>query len=518
MDDKYPFDKSAEQMGIPVDETLTAVDEEPAAVMVEERLPSFSLHSKWGQSVRIPGIPMHELYEAKSKNIYLTKKIEYAQLKGEPLPKDANVRKDKDGNLVKRDFIREVFEKYIDQTTIVPEDFNFALDALKVFYMEYSYLDHEDFKMSNMVRAAIKEGLTFDFYEKSAKNRKEWGTLSVNLDDACAQYSSEHSGKKKAIQFNCDSYPRSAFNHNTLAHELCHYAVDNDSKVNVNVFEMSDFGKMWYQQLKNEAFLGREEWDETRDLLEKKAMKENRKEYGTEDFFIFLSREYKSILNYDTEADKIDEMFARVTGLLSMDNSMKKEFSDNHVSCGVQLACRMAEAKANEDDVLYNSIVETLKEHKMSSKTKDALFESMNLREEIKDRGDFSQEDWNNFAEVSQKSRMCMFEEYKDIIGKIKEKREAQNSDIMEETKKSSKASELYNTLNKNASHSSFDDRGSVLDKKIKKTRDEQLVQALLNMINTSKEGVSKPLEYPPVPTKNSNIGALKMLNDLKQK
>ena len=508
---------SAKDLGIPVKETLLAPSEDGmVTVLVQETLPPFSIYTKEGLRVDVPGIPMDEIHMAGAKGEQLKKQIELAKIKGEPLPADAD-----DDPMGK--YIKEVFKKYIHQQPNCPKNIDFALDALKKFCYNYSWLDHDNLQMSAMVRSAMKDGIHFDFYEKTPndKNEQSFGTKVVNLDNAYAQYAPN----RRAIEFNCSSYPVDSTVQNTLAHELCHYAMDDTGNgAYLSTFVNSDFGKLWFNEVKKEVFFADNSWTNFKNKYKKEKKKEA---YGSSAFFKNLLNEYKNTLNgrsYKTERAKIGEIFARVTGLLAKKVGGLDYLPSNHtLRMGVQLACEMAAAKASGNTAFYNSIVDTLKEHKISSETKEAVFNCMNVREEIKDKGAFEEEDFGNYVNASGSLLRCVKKEYEAIRENIDAKRGLDKSQIQAEDKEILNENKLHNLFGTNASNNTDEKRVSVkkitvergtlkesVEKKyIGDVKRERFEKKYGNEKVYGKDHL-KPLDYPPVPVNVEEQNTLK--------
>ena len=85
-------EKSLKELGIPVQETVLRAGQ---GVLVQETLPPFSIYTKEGLRVDVPGIPMSELVEAnlKTKESSLAKKLGKTE--------------------TQKDYLWDVFEKYI---------------------------------------------------------------------------------------------------------------------------------------------------------------------------------------------------------------------------------------------------------------------------------------------------------------------------------------------------------------------------------------------------------------------
>lgn len=353
-------EKSLKELGIPVQETVLRAGQ---GILVQETLPPFSIYTKEGLRIDVPGIPVSELQEAQLK---LNETLDAKYL-------------GKRENYV--DYVWSVFEKYIHSAPNCPKDISFSKSALRRFFFEYRDLRNDNLDMSGMVRSAMKDGIHFEFYE----DFKTSGSSETTIGS--------YSPQAKSIKFNCKKYvyDKRAPIHNTLAHELCHYSMDDLGKGYACTFLNSDLGKIWYEYLKNISFLGAPGWKKTY-----KQYRDKESLYGDHPFFENLRNEYKILLSYDSINAKKGEMFARVMGLFArkkggLDWTDKSDTRRR----GLQIVCDMAMAHADADESQYKAIVQKLSEHKMSEETMLSLLNLKSCQEDIQEKGEFSKNDYN---------------------------------------------------------------------------------------------------------------------------
>ena len=207
-----------------------------------------------------------------------------------------------------------------------------------------------------------------------------------------AQFFSTHylSGSKKYV------YDEHARIHNTLAHELCHYSMDDLGKGYACTFLNSDLGKIWYECMKTESFLGAPEWKRT---YKNYRNKDKKSVYGDHPFFEDLRKEYKILLSYQAGNPQKGEMFARVMGLLACKKGGLDYLKKNDpIRKGLQLVCDMAMAHADEDESQYKAIVQKLSEHKISKETMLSLLNLKSCQEDIREQDAFSENDYKLLA------------------------------------------------------------------------------------------------------------------------
>lgn len=415
---EYPIKKTVKQMNIPVKETVLASDDGFNGVLIQETLPPFSIHTKELIKINVPQIPVEELEVAFEKTRQLDKNVQ-------------------------ADALWTVFRKYISVATIEPsyigfdaKQFEFAKKSLRSFYYEYRQLNQDNPHMSALIRAAIRDRVSFDFYEPGGPE----GSISAAMEGKYARYSYT----RKALEFNINTYYKSSSKHNTLAHELCHFIMDDKGTGAYNgTLTKSDFGTLWYKMLEAEAFFGRKE---IKSRYYEKLNKKTRfrvelaKHYG----FIIFGKSYKE----KTDVQK-GEMFARVMGLLAASYKRMEHFSvESPLRCGVQLVCELAKAKADNNILLYNTILKVLQNYK----AQDDLWKKM---EDIKDwqqkiiRGKYSFAAFDRLDELYNDLHDSMRREYFKIQKRIQKSQERKISihKIEEGEKSIRRAARLHKVL-----------------------------------------------------------------------
>lgn len=380
-------EKSLKELGIPVQETVLRAGQ---GVLVQETLPPFSIYTKKGLRIDVPGIPVSELEEAQSK-------VDET-FKAKELGKRENTV----------DYVWSVFEKYIRSAPNCPKDISFSKNALRRFFWEYMKLRNDNLDMSGMVRSAIKEGIHFEFYEDFKTSS------SSETAVGCYNY------QAKSIKFNCKNYVYNEHSciHNTLAHELCHYSMDDLGKGGYAcTFLNSDLGKIWYECMKSESFLGAPEWKKTY-----KQYRDKNKErlYGDFPFFENLRKEYKILLSYQAGNPQKGEMFARFMGLIAHKKGGLDWLETNDPTRkGLQIVCDMAMAHADEDKSQYKAIVQKLSEHKISKETMLSLLNLKSCQEDIREKGEFSEDDYILLANIRVDAKKSIKKEFECFEEKL---------------------------------------------------------------------------------------------------
>ena len=350
-----------------------------------------------------------------------------------------------------KDYIWGVFEKYIQSVPNCPKDVSFAKFALKRFMSEYCDLRNGNLDMSAMVRSAMKDGIHFEFYEKSAKNNISEDSIGC------------YNNKTKSVKFNCKNYvldKRSCI-HNTLAHELCHYSMDDNGKGYGCTFLTSDLGTLWCEIMKSESFLGVDGWKKT---YQQNADKNKKLLYGNHSFFRNLRGEYKKSLFYGAQHAKKGEIFARVMGLFAKQKGgldfVKKQDTKR---LGLQVVCDMAMAHADNNDRKYQAIVDNLSKHKISPETMQAILNLKSCQEDISEKANFSERDYKSFMFYSCEVMKQVKKEFENFEAKV-----VNNNEVLEKQEKdvSEHATTLYDKLAK-YSHSSINRRLNLREKQL---------------------------------------------------
>ena len=344
---------------------------------------------------------------------------------------------------IPRDELYNCFEKYIRNARNCPKDLDlkFARVSLMRFYDEYTGLRNNHLDMSALVRSAMKHGISFHFYEVNVPK----DGVAKQLENKVAQYAPT----RQTIEFNCKQYVynnvRTTY-HNTFAHELCHFAMDDKKGGYLCTFLESDFGKMWYEGMKTKAFCGNKRWQKAWNEYQEK---EKKVRYGSGLFMQHLSDEYTAIIknsSYKSQNAKAGEMFGRLMGMfakISVDYFNK----DDPKRIGVDLVCLLATADANNDTATYNAVLQTLKTHQVSSELKDKIIEEKSIKEDIVEKGTYSLDE--NYAIVDgavfnhNKALKSEYEAIKKEIGEKVKAEEKSNTDILD----GKKTSALYQAL-----------------------------------------------------------------------
>ena len=414
------------KLGMPVREVvLSSPKSENQGILIQETLPPFSLYTRDNLRVDVAGIPMPELTNAFEKDYerYLA----------------ISIKKEK----VQTKHLWAVFEKYIRAVPNCPKDISFVQGSLVRFFQEYRALRNENLDISALIRSAIQDGIHFDFYEKGNTR----GAAVKSLEGNVAQYTNKH----RAIEFNCSRYlsnPKRV--HNTLAHELCHYIMDDKGKGGYfGTFAESDIGVLWYEMIKSEAFYGKKEWDKAK----KEIIAEKGKIYGTSPFFTYLESEYKSALkNYPKPQQRMGEMFARTMGIMAEWNKGLDGFSKYDMKrIGLQLVCDLASARANKNDPLYHMMIDAIRETKMGIKTRDRLLCVKGCQEEILEKGEFSKNEYMDSIHYSSKLDESVRDVYFQLLDRLWRKRTQQATEEQVKTEDASfkQNSGFYNRLAK---------------------------------------------------------------------
>ena len=454
---EYPVKKSAKQMNIPIKETVLASKDGFNGVMVQESLPPFSIHTKELIKINVPQIPVEELDVAFEKTKQFDKSTQ-------------------------ADAMWNVFKKYISMASVEPsyigfdaKQFEFAKRALRMFYCEYRQLSQNNIQMSAMIRAAIKDGVRFDFYEPGGPE----GSISAAMEGKYARYSYT----RKALEFNCNTYYKSSVKHNTVAHELCHFVMDDKGTGAYNgILTKSDFGALWYKTLEAEAFFGRREIKTRygKELNKKTLFRiELAKHYG----FIIFGKSYKGKPNVQR-----GEMFARVMGLLAAGSKKMGRFSaDNPLRFGVQLVCEMAKAKADNNHFLYDTILKVLQNYNAN----DELWQKM---EEIKDwqqkiiLGKYSFASFVRLDELYNDLHLCMKKEYRKIQKRIQSAQERKIGiyEIKEDERSVRQAGRLHKVLANNAYENAKEYDNELRIKRIKAAKDKARCPIVATSLKTA--------------------------------
>lgn len=390
---EYPIKKSAKQMNIPIKETILASEDGFNGVLIQETLPPFSIHTKELIKINVPQIPVEELEVAFEKTRLCDKGVQ-------------------------ADALWNVFRKYISIATVEPgyigfdaKQFEFAKKSLRLFYCEYRQLNQNNLHMSALIRAAIRDRVTFDFYEPGGPS----GSISAAMEGKYARYSYT----RKALEFNINTYYKSSSKHNTLAHELCHFVMDDKGTgAYKGTLTNSDFGDLWYKTLEAEAFFGRKEIKSRyyENLNKKTRFRvELAKHYG----FIIFGKSYKE--KPDVQRG---EMFARVMGLLAAGYKKMGCFStESPLRCGVQLVCELAKAKADNNIPLYNAILKVLQNYKANDELQKKMDDIRDWQHKII-RGKYSFAAFDRLDELYNDLHTSMKKEYRKIQNRIQRAQE----------------------------------------------------------------------------------------------
>ncbi|MBR6412016.1 MAG: hypothetical protein IKS41_02500 [Alphaproteobacteria bacterium] len=416
------------RLGIPVQEVvLSASNTKNQGILIQETLPSFSLYTKDNLRIDVPGIPCGELVAAFEKDCERYMAI--------------TLKKEKK----QTNHLWQVLEKYIRAVPNCPKDISFAKGALIRFFREYRNLRNENIDMSAIIRSAIQEGIHFDFYEKGNTS----GGGAESLQDSVAQYSS----KRRTVEFNCAHYftdPKRT--HNTLAHELCHYIMDDKGKGGYfGTFFESDIGRFWYEMMKSEAFYGKKEWDKAK----KELSAEGKDLYGTSSFFTHLASEYRPLLKgYPDPAARMGEMFARVMGIMAERKKGIAVWEPKDMKrMGLQLICDLAAAKANRNEPFYRILIDTIQKTKISPRAKEQLLALKGCQEEITEKGTYTTHEYKAFRKHSSDLAKTMCAVYTAFLEAVRVKRIQQSSpeQIQAEDTLSDQAGGFYDRLAKSS-------------------------------------------------------------------
>lgn len=487
---KIDADTLAKKANIPVEEVALPADKNGnTGIWVREVLPPFSIHTKDGLIIDVPPIPMTELNEADRKH----------KIREERAIRDQESLTNRKGVGIPRDELFNCFEKRIRNAKNCPKDLDlkFVRVSLMRFYDEYKELRNNHLDMSALVRSAMKHGISFHFYEVNAPK----DGVAKQLENNVAQYAPS----RQTIEFNCKQYVYGNVNatyHNTFAHELCHFAMHDKKDGYLCTFLESDFGKMWYEGMKTEAFCGNKKWQKAWDEYKKKG---KRGRHGSGLFMQHLSDEYTAIIkssSYKSQNAKAGEMFARLMGMFAS-QPLGLDLVPKETSCrmGCDLVCLLATADANNDTATYNAVLEALKTHQVSSELKDKIIEEKSLKEDIVEKGTYSLDE--NFAIVGailryDEALKSECEAIKKEIGKKVKAKEKSNAAILD----GKKMSGLYQSL----ADASLVQEGIV---KTIETKDkdgnvqfvEERTKLNRNKLHKKKEGlfpVYTPLKNPP--------------------
>lgn len=495
MEKKCSTKNSAKQLNIPVKETVLASENGFNGVLVQKALPSFWVFTKKGDCFKVPPIPMDELNRANGKEYLAERKIELAKVKGKKRPQDET------------DYIWAVFEKYLRQIPDCPKDVSFLKKAAKTFYVEFMYMDLNNLHISNMLRAALKNGVRFIFLEEGAKADNG----STMIKSARAQFCEEDN----ALEFSCLRYNDVDSEQNTLAHELSHYIINLNKNGFFGTLVKSDVGNMLAECLKMEAFFGYYEWKNAIKAYQKHHNPKNKfTMYGVEEFFFALAEEQKQILHffdiYKDLEERREEMFARMMGLLAQGDGLKMLSRDDPKRFGVQMICDLAGAKANGNKKMYDSIVKVLKEHRVDSDLKSKIIDFNAVKSDIIETRKYTLN--NRFRLQKMYYDLCtdMKTECKKIHKEIQDeyKKGLSAEQIILRRQTAKRASNVYDglvrctmfTVQKDNKISS---RIDVINHKIEKIKQIKKQRRERNKFLAS----DQPLEYPIVVyNKNANV------------
>ena len=251
-----------------------------------------------------------------------------------------------------------------------------AANALNVFYQEYRRL--QDMGFNALLRAGIRQGVKFAFRPEFPGDPK-----------TVARYAQQI----QTIEFQIPKYQSKLPHQNALGHELGHMMLDGRNKsfdVPKNFIEDSEFGRMWFNYLKQVEFLYDNRWED-------EGVHQNASfgtEYGRQ-VMAELDRvkgRYPAGINNETWTG---EMLCRILEYVADNpqgiNALPRQSVDR---AGVECIMLMAEAYANGNEHAHEKIARAVAGFDLYPAVKKAHENCLRSQEAITARRTFSNADF----------------------------------------------------------------------------------------------------------------------------
>ncbi|MBQ7413801.1 MAG: hypothetical protein IJV07_06015, partial [Alphaproteobacteria bacterium] len=262
-------------------------------------------------------------------------------------------------DLVENDNLAPVIERQIARDRQI-SSFRFddkTRNALKRFAREYRQIRENG--MDGLFRAALKDGVAFNFYAK--------GIGSSVGDNPVASWIHH----RNEIAFRIMNY-QPGYNigkeHNTLAHELGHYIMDDRNNHFTHEFwdlvSSSDFGQFWMQFIQAQGFFyDQKHWGKVFQDMEKQTKK---KPFGLSPDAQYIAKQVERVRDRYSPLFHGAELFCRVLGHAATYRTGVDSMADNHPhKAAIRVLTALAEAYANGNPDLYQKEIDIVSAYRI---------------------------------------------------------------------------------------------------------------------------------------------------------